>query len=295
MDDAARASPRSILDGWSIEATLPKPHEIRALAGLVPAGHEVYLSTLPHVSLERQIETAGLVRRAGLEPVPHVAVRYFADRVGLADYLARITGEAAVTRCLVIAGDLETPRGGFREAAQLLDGDLLARHGITRAGIAAYPEGHPKISDAALERALADKLDAAARAGIAAHVVTQFCFDARPIVAWLAGFRARRPEVPVRIGLAGPTSLKALVRYAARCGVKAPRTGLAHKLSLASRLVRTVDPGRIVERIDGSVAARGGDANLSAHFFSFGGLERTARWVIEARGQVAAGGETVGR
>lgn len=272
------------MDDWSIEATLPKRREIETLARLVPAGKEVYLSTLPHVSLDRQIETAGIVRAAGLEPVPHVAVRYFADRAQLSGYLARIARDARVTRCLVIGGDLQRPRGAFDSAVRMLDCGVLADHGIARAGVAAYPEGHPRIADAVLERALSEKLEVAGRAGVEAHVVTQFCFAARPVNAWLARFRDRWPEIPVRIGLAGPTSVKALMRYAVRCGVKAPRGGLADKLSMAARLVRTVAPDGLIAEIDESVAASGGDSNLSAHFFSFGGLERTARWAIEAQG-----------
>jgi methylenetetrahydrofolate reductase (NADPH) len=131
-----------------------------------------------------------------------------------------------------------------------------------------------------LERTLSEKLEAAARAGIAAHVVTQFCFDAEPVIAWLARFRGVWPETPVRIGLAGPAGLKALIRYAVRCGVKAPKTGLLHKFSLASRLARTIEPGGLIERVD---RAGGRDANVAAHLFSFGGLERTARWALEYR------------
>ena len=220
------------------------------------------------------------MRAHGLEPVPHIAVRYFADRNDLAGYLGRMAREARVTRCLVISGDTERPKGAFDSAAKAFDGDLLAAHGIGEAGVAAYPDGHPKIADAALETALSEKLRAAGRAGIAAHVVTQFCFDAEPVIAWLARFREAWPETPVRIGLAGPAGLKALLRYAVRCGVKAPKTGLLHKFSLASRLARSLEPDGLIERINRATAA-GGDANVAAHFFSFGGLERTARWALE--------------
>jgi len=50
------------MGGWSIESTLPKKSEVEKLPELVPAGTEVYLSTLPHVSLDQQIETAHIVR-----------------------------------------------------------------------------------------------------------------------------------------------------------------------------------------------------------------------------------------
>jgi methylenetetrahydrofolate reductase (NADPH) len=273
---------RSIISNWSIEATLPKPEEVRVLGQLAGPDKEVFLSTLPHVSLDRQIETARIVRAAGLDPVPHIAVRYFSGRSDLSAYLGRIVGEGNVSRCLVIAGDIEKPRGEFDSAAQLIESGLLSEHGIRRVGIAGYPEGHPKIPSGSLDQALADKLDAARRVGIEVEVVTQFCFSAEPIVSWLAGFHERWPDVPVRIGLAGPTTVKALLGYAMRCGVKAPRGGLAHKLSMAKNLVQTVAPDGIIRDIDASPTRNSVDPKLSAHFFSFGGLERTARWAIDA-------------
>lgn len=270
------------MDGWSLEATLPKPEEIEALAGLLAPGAEVYLSTLPHVTLDRQIETARLVRAAGLTPVPHLAARYFASAKEVADFLERVVAEAAVRQLLVVGGDLDPPRGAFASGFDVIDSGVLGAFGIERVGIAGYPDGHPKIADPVLAEALDAKLDAARAAGFAVEVVTQFCFQAGPILRWVERLHARRPDVPVRIGLAGPASFKALVRYALRCGVGMPMDGIGNKVAMASRLVRSVSPGPIVQELDAASVGRGATGRVSAHFFSFGGLERTARWAAEA-------------
>src|SRR5262249_58888949 len=89
---------------------------------------------------------AGGRRGPGLEPVPHLAVRGFAPARDLDDFLARLRGEAAVARVLVIAGDPDEPAGDFRSAIEVIDGGALQRHGITGIAIAAYPDGHPRIS-----------------------------------------------------------------------------------------------------------------------------------------------------
>lgn len=69
---------------WSIEATLPKPDEIETARSILDEGTKVFLNTLPHVSLEdQQVQTARIVRANGLEPVLHVAARYFATRTEL--------------------------------------------------------------------------------------------------------------------------------------------------------------------------------------------------------------------
>ncbi len=275
------------MDGWSLEATLPKPEEIEALAGILAPGAEVYLSTLPHVTLDRQIATARLVRAAGLEPVPHLAARYFASPKEVADFLEQAVAEADVRRLLIIGGDLDPPRGPFASACDIIEAGILGAFGIERVGIAGYPDGHPKIPDAALAEALDAKLDAAEAAGFAVEVVTQFCFQAEPILRWIERLRTRRPAVPVRVGLAGPASLKALVRYALRCGVGMPMDGLGQKLAMATQLVRSVSPGKIVQDLDAAtldraIPGRDSPGRVSAHFFSFGGLERTARWAADA-------------
>src|SRR5262249_57254726 len=61
-------------------------------------------------------------------------------------FLARLGGEAAVARVLVIAGDHDEPAGDFRSAIEVIDGGALRRHGIMGIAIAAYPDGHPRLS-----------------------------------------------------------------------------------------------------------------------------------------------------
>ena len=271
----------SVLGRWSIEATLPGADDVELLARLVPAGTEVFLSTLPHVGLERQVEIARQVRAATLEPVPHIAARFFADADALDGFLRQLAGAAEVRSVLIVGGDLEEPRGSFRSSLEVVESGLLRAHGIETVGFAGYPDGHPKIPDEALEQALDDKVAAATAAGLTCRVVTQFCFRSKPILDWLARFRARHPDVEVRVGLAGPASINALVRYAIRCGVGVPSGDLGHKLSMATKLARGLSPAGIVSDLDAAETS-GGGAAISTHFFSFGGLERTARWAIAA-------------
>jgi methylenetetrahydrofolate reductase (NADPH) len=268
------------MDGWSIEATLPRPAEIAALADRVRPGTEVFLSTLPHVSLDQQIETARAVRAAGLEPVLHVAARYFASQTELVGYLARASREARVDRILAIAGDSDRPRGPFDSALSLIECEALADYGVRRVGIAGYPEGHPKIPATALAAALDAKLAALAAAALDAQIVTQFSFAAAPVVRWIGETRERWPGVPLRIGLAGPASAPTLLKFAARCGVVGPLGGLGQKLSTARRLVRAVSPEPIITALSQALPV-GCDADIAVHLFSFGGLQRTVEWVSE--------------
>jgi len=278
--------------GFSIEATRPSAEEVAALAAIAPSGTHVYVSAVPKRPAQEAIEAAAQLRKAGFEPVPHLAARGFASAHALDDFLARVSGEAGVVRLLIIAGDHEEPAGDFRSALEVIDGGALQRHGIGEIGIAGYPDGHPRIPHQDLDRALADKIRSAETTGMTVHIVSQFCFDAQAIVQWIARLRDFGLEHPVRIGFAGPTNLATLLRYAKRCGVRASAQGLARQAGLLRQLFVMSAPDAVVRALAQARADKHlGD--IAPHFFSFGGLPRTARWaeaVAQRRIALEAGG-----
>ena len=113
----------------------------------------------------------------------------------LDDFLARLNGEAGVDTVLVIAGD-RAECGPLRRALDAIDGGVLRRRGIRSIGIAGYPEGHPRIGDDELNRALGEKIAAAEATGLAVEIVTQFCFDAGAILDFVARLRTFGFEHP---------------------------------------------------------------------------------------------------
>src|SRR5262245_28924597 len=120
----------SFMHGYSIEATRPSADDITALTGVVPKGSSIYLSAVPAQRPDEAIEHASRLRRAGFEPVPHLAVRAFGSGGELDRSLGRLTAEASVRRVLVIAGDRDPPAGPLRSALDVIDSGLLQRHGI---------------------------------------------------------------------------------------------------------------------------------------------------------------------
>ncbi len=261
----------SFMAGFSLEVTRPSDADIAALA-ILTHGTRIYISAVPGRPVADSIAAAKRLRAAGFEPVPHVAVRNFASAEALDDFLARLSGEAAVQRVLVIAGD-RAECGPFRRALDAIDSGILRRRGIRAIGIAGYPDGHPRIGRDELDRALAEKIAAAEATGLGVEIVTQFCFDARAILDFIARLRAFGFEQPLRIGLAGPTSLAALLRYATRCGVRASAQALATRAGLLRQIFAMAVPDDLVRAL-----AEAGQANASVHFFSFGGLPASARW-----------------
>jgi methylenetetrahydrofolate reductase (NADPH) len=265
----------------SLEATRPNAEDVAALQAATAPGTQIYLSAVPTRPQEDVVAQATAVRAAGLEPVPHLAVRNFANAEALGRFLDRLNGEAGVRRLLVIAGDRADPAGPFHGALEAIDSGQISRRGIEAIGISGYPDGHPRIADHELDRLLAAKIEAASATGLTVDIVTQFCLDAAPILAWVRRLRDHGIDHPVRVGLAGPTSLTTLMRYARRCGVRATTQGLTRNAGLMKRLLGAAAPDGIVRAL--VEANRDGElGEITPHFFSFGGIGATARWASSA-------------
>jgi methylenetetrahydrofolate reductase (NADPH) len=270
----------AFMRGTSLEATRPTADDIAALKAPSAPGARVYLSAVPSRPQEEVVAQAQAVRDAGLEPVPHLAVRNFANAEALRRFVDRLTGEAGVRRLLVIAGDRADAAGPFLGALEAIDSGMISRN-IETIGISGYPDGHPRIAQHELDRLLAAKIEAAEATGLKVEIVTQFCLDAAPIIVWLKRLRAHGVDHPVRVGLAGPTSLTTLMRYARRCGVRASTQGLARNAGLVKRLLGASAPDGIIRTL--IEANRDGElGEISPHLFSFGGVGATARWAASA-------------
>ena len=260
---------------FSVEATRPSAAEIETMAGILPSGTEVYITAVPKLTTEELVAAAAHLRRAGLEPVVHIAARMLPSVQSLTDLLSRLHVEAKVRRLLVIGGD--APQAGpFADALALIQKGHLREAGIEEIGIGAYPEGHPSIPAGRLEAALDEKIAAATAQGLAVNIVSQFCFSPERIVAWLRQLRACGIDRPVKVGMVGPTSVTGLMRFARRCGVATSLRGLVS--GSAASLVGHVGPERILDAL--AVADEIGDA--APHYFSFGGAVETARYACAA-------------
>jgi methylenetetrahydrofolate reductase (NADPH) len=274
--------PNNFARNFSLEATRPNAGEIAALADLLPPGTPVYFSAVPTIEPPELIAAAALLRKSGLEPVVHIAARRIRGAADLQNLLASLHGEADVRRLLVIGGDVDTA-GPFADALAVIQKGRLREAGIEEIGIGGYPEGHPHIAPDRLESALDQKIAAARAAGLRVAIVSQFSFSPEHILAWLKRLRACGIAVPVKVGMAGPASLTALLRYAKRCGVSASVRGLMS--GAGAGLLGNVGPDRIIETL--SLARDLGDT--AAHYFSFGGAVETARYACSTSRRPAVG------
>lgn len=258
--------------------------QARALAtvgGLEP-GTVVNVGFVDGESMEdRVVAAAGLVR-AGFVAEPHVAARRLGSSGELDTYLEALRAVGAGDRLFVIGGDPRLPMGPYGQALDVLDSDVLARYRPSTIGIGGYPDGHPDIESAALDRALDGKARALAAREIAGELITQVTLDAAGVLDWIERLRGRGVELPVRIGVPGPARTAAVLQFASQFrGTNGPA-------SIARYAGREVVADDVVTA-DGFVDSirsrfdQGRHGLLGLHVFALGDATATARWVASQR------------
>ena len=270
-----------MLRGYSIEINPGQSNVVEAAVDRLAAGTEVFLAWIPGANPMDAIVPAARLRRAGLIPVPHVGARHLESASQLEQFAARLVGEAAIDRILVIGGDRAAPAGPYESSLDVLRAGVFQKTGILRVAIGGFPEGNPHISSPVLNEALAAKVDFARSAGLQLSIITQFCFDANPIIAWLSDIRSRGIDVPVRVGLAGPAGIVTLARYAVRCGIGNSLHVLTENPSFA-KLLTEKGPEPIIHDLQASVGRGNGASGAGIaglHFYVFGGFNKTVDWI----------------
>lgn len=265
--------------GFSAETTPGAAAKTADYRALLRPGTTVYITFLPGSDFADTIAVARRLRDEGFVPVPHIAARSVISRQVLDESLGRICGEAGVDQVLCIGGAVDEPLGEFADTMQLLETGLLDRHGIRRIGVAGHPEGSPDISDAAIASALEWKNQFHQRSDAALHLVTQFCFEAAPVIEWDRRIRAAGNTLPIHIGVPGLASLKALIAHAKACGVGPSMRFLTRQARNVARLLSVSAPDQQLLQFAAYRASDPQCGIVNMHIYPLGGLKRSSSWL----------------
>ena len=278
-----RLDPRvsELIAAGSLEISPRELHRLPEVAAMLPANSCIYIPSLPGLPLTRTLEAVAAVRAAGLDPVPHVSARRIRDRDEFREFLKKAASQYGVHRVLLIGGDEPRPKGPFEDSLKVLEQGVLKECGIREVGVGGYPEGHPRIPLNGLDRALQRKIELAREQNVGVYLVTQFCFSPQRVVDYCAGLARTRPELPVYVGIAGPTDAVALARYAQRCGVSVSLRALRNLGAGIAKLVTHTDPRDQLVALARYSSQRGQSNVVGVHLYSFGGAVPTASWMRE--------------
>jgi methylenetetrahydrofolate reductase (NADPH) len=129
----------------SIEVTGKQIDKLDQLVANLPPRTKVFIALIDPTHLQSQLDMAVALRKAGLEPIPHIPARFVKDRADLDHRMGEFASKAGVTTVLALGGGAPEPIGEYHSAIQLMKTGLFQHHGITRIGIAGHPEGNPDM------------------------------------------------------------------------------------------------------------------------------------------------------
>ncbi|WP_353473873.1 methylenetetrahydrofolate reductase [Salipiger sp. H15] len=288
---AAPHLPLAALEGYSIEVMPRTAAQVGDFRELLPEGTRVYIAHVDGTPIADMVATAARLAGEGFEVMPHFPARSIPDAATLADWIARYRGEAGVHQGLILAGGIPAPRGAFDSSMQLLETGLFDRAGFTRLHVAGHPEGNrdidPDGSDRAVMQALRWKQDFSERSDAQMALVTQFAFDAGPVLGWARRLKAEGIALPVHLGIAGPAKLQTLIRYAVTCGVGPSLKVLQKRARDVTKLMLPYEPTDMVAEIARVCAAEPDLPIARLHLFPLGGIPAATDWAARHGGAAA--------
>lgn len=221
------------------------------------------------------LELAEELIKRGHHAIPHFSARLMRDRSHVKD-LADWAKDNGVTTAFVIGGDATEP-GAYHDAHSFMQDLFEHDHGLDTVGVAAYPDGHPLISEDVRRDALFAKQELVAEAGLRGYCSTQMCFDPTRIIAWLKAERNDGLTLPVHLGIPGAVERAKLLTIGARLGVgQSLRYLRKNRRSMAKLLGSSAhDPSDLLEALSSQLAPLGIDG---LHIFTFNQVETTAAW-----------------
>ena len=263
----------------TIETSTRNVADIHEYGRWIEPGTEVFVAWVPGMPYRHLISISRLLRREGFVPVPHVVARRLVSDAQARDLFAGLRAEADVDRVLLVGGDDAQAAGPFATTLSILQSGIPGISGIRWVFLGGFPEGHPQVGVDVVKASLDARMAWAADNGVELSLVSQFCFDGDAIYRWVSALRSRGVSLPVRIGLAGPATLRALLRYAALCGIGASARMLRGRALALTRLVIEEGPEQMAHRFASLQAANPVEGIEGFHLFSFGGVEASARWI----------------
>jgi methylenetetrahydrofolate reductase (NADPH) len=278
---AAQAAPLkerviTFMRAASIEITPSEEKHLPALRSFLPAESSIYISHVPTATLAQVINTALAVQAAGFQATPHLVARRINYPETLRTALAGLAADG-VEQVLLVAGDTEHPAGEYESTLDVLASGLIERSGIKRIGVAGYPEGQRGIGHTMLGNALKTKQAFADRTGLPMFIVTQFGFNGNAVRDWEPELARIEVRLPILAGIAGPTPLSKLIKFAMRCGIGASLRTVMRNLSAVSGVAElATTPEQHVMRLMQLPSAT---RVIAPHFFCFGGVLETAQWI----------------
>lgn len=281
---AASETVADFLSGYSIEVMPRTAAKVEDFRQILPDGTRVYIAHIEGTPIEEMVDTARRITGEGFAVMPHFPARIIKDRATLEDWISRYV-DAGVDQALLLGGGVEQPHGDYDNSMQLMETGLFDRHGFKRLHIAGHPEGNKDIDpdggtkevDAAVKwkQAFSERTDAEMA------IATQFAFESQPVIEWAERLQAMGVTLPIHVGIAGPTKLQTLIKFAIACGVGPSLRVLQRRALDLTKLMVPFEPTEVLADLAAYKAKNPGSLISQVHVFPLGGIKASAAWCNE--------------
>jgi methylenetetrahydrofolate reductase (NADPH) len=268
----------TVLDDFSMEMTGKDVTKVENAASVIPPGTRVNVTFLENEDLAMRVAAAAAVKRLGFTPVPHISARRLKSQEMLEEFLTGLRDVGATENVFSVGGDPAVPLGPYEDSLALIESGVLQQYGVKHVSIGGYPDGHPDIATDVLWSALEKKAAALSRLDLPGAVITQVDFDVDRVLAWVAEVREHGVDLPIRVGVPGPASVKLLLGFAGRLGISTSTT-IAKKYGLSvTNLLTKAGPENFIRDLRAGLDP-GRHGVVKLHFYTFGGFKTTAEWI----------------
>ena len=268
----------TVLDDFSMEMTGKDVTKVENAARVIPPGTRINVTFLENEDLAMRVAAAAAVKRLGFTAVPHISARRLKSQEMLEEFLTGLRDVGATENVFSVGGDPAVPLGPYEDSLALIESGVLQQYGVKHVSIGGYPDGHPDIAADVLWSALEKKAAALSRLNLPGAVITQVDFDVDRVLSWVAEVREHGVDLPIRVGVPGPASVKLLLGFAGRLGISTSTT-IAKKYGLSvTNLLGKAGPENFIRDLQAGLDP-GKHGVVKLHFYTFGGFKTTAEWI----------------
>ena len=265
---------KDFVNDFSVEVTPKVLKKNKHLIQNLPKNTHIYIAHIEGFKTSDMISTAKEIANLGFIPVPHIAARQIKDKESLADLIKAYKNESGVSEALLIAGSNKNVYGKFESSLQLINTGLFDSN-FKRIYFAGHPEGNKDIeaSSVTLNDSLSLKGNFSNITDAEVVLTTQFCFDDQKVIDWANQLVIDGINLPVHIGVAGPTKLSNLMKYLIDCGVGPSIKILEDNLLGVGKLLSNYSPSIFLDSLASQISLSANTNIKKVHFYPFGGIK----------------------
>ncbi len=274
-----------LLKGYSLEVMPRTAAKIGDFGQFFHQDTLIYIAHIEGTPISEMLDTAKRLKSEGFAIMPHITARTIGNSDELETILKMYRDDAGVDSALLLAGGAKEVYGDFDSSMALLKTGLFDKYGFKNLHFAGHPEGNTDIDKNGMtenvDKALVFKKDYSNLTDASVALTTQFSFDGNAVINWVRRIGEMGIDLPVYVGVAGPTKLQTLIKFSLACGVGPSMKVLKKRARDISKLLVPYEPTEVLQQLNDILTSQSNSQIRGIHFFPLGGIKATSKWIME--------------